>query len=200
MESALVEDRVAAKRVEAHVRQDFEAEVDCSGVQRLLLKGRLREEQLKLKGVVQHSCFETKREAMMKMVQSGALPIGLKQGSLSAVREEEALVEIEDELLQLRLLLWRIKTTSRLHLLKRKRAHQLQLREAEHQQSRDLPVIEEMGSSKQRHKVLKHKLLETQRMLARFHKELEMFEKRRAQLHRAMGNLRFSGVPVMQDV
>jgi len=200
MESALVEDRVAAKRVEAHVRQDFEAEVDCSGVQRLLLKGRLREEQLKLKGVVQHSCFETKREAMMKMVQSGALPIGLKQGSLSAVREEEALVEIEDELLQLRLLLWRIKTTSRLHLLKRKRAHQIQLREAEHQQSRDLPVIEEMGSSKQRHKVLKHKLLETQRMLARFHKELEMFEKRRAQLHRAMGNLRFSGVPVMQDV
>ena len=65
---------------------------------------------------------------MMKMVQSGTLPIGLKQDTLNAVREEEALIEVSDEALQLRLLLGRIKTTSTLHLLKRKRAHQLQVR------------------------------------------------------------------------
>jgi len=94
--------------------------------------------------------------------------------------------------LLLGLLLGRIKTTSSFHLFKRKRVHQLQLQEAEAHQLRDFPVLELMGFSRQRHDVLKRKLVETHRMLTRHQSNLTTLEKRRAQLNRAMGEMHTS--------
>lgn len=66
-------------RVEERVRQQSEDNSDFAGVKRLLLGGRIGEVALRVRGVVQQSLLDTKRDAMMQMVQSGALPIGIKQ-------------------------------------------------------------------------------------------------------------------------
>jgi len=179
--------------VKVRVHHEFAAEADYSCVKDQLVKGHLQEERLRLKGGVQQSCFTTKRDAMLVMVQSGALPISMKHGTLSAISDEEALMEAHDDSLQLKLLLGRVKTTFALHLLKRKRAHQARLQEAEECWIQEFPLINEMRIILQRHDVLRKKLLETQRMLTRYGNEFSLLEKRQARLNRAIAKMHMPG-------
>jgi len=190
LSDATAQEALAEMRVTARVRQECEAEADYASVKQLLLRGRCAEERFKVKGVVQQCLLDTKREAMQQMVQSGALPIGIKQEALAALREEEALKEVNDEALQMRLLLGRIKTTSTLQLLKRKRVHYQLSQAAEQRRLDEQPILDEMGSSRRRNELLKRKLLETQRSLSKCLDEQETLEKRQAQLYRAMAKLR----------
>jgi len=189
LDNTLAEKTSASLRIETRVRCEDVGELDASRVNELLVKGRLHEEHIRLRGVVQESCFKTKREATMTMVESGALPISLKQVTLFAVREEEAVNDVSEEALQLKLLLGRISTTSTLHLFKRLRSYLSHVQAAEQCRSHDEPVIEEMGASLRRQNVLRRKLLETQRALARSQDELAWLERRRLQLGRAIGKL-----------
>lgn len=89
------------------------------------------------------------------------------QEALLTLRQEEVLKEINDEGLKLKLMLARLKTTTRLQLLKQQRAHDRAILEADRRRLQDEMLLEEMGSNRRQNELLRRKLIETQRSLSK---------------------------------
>ena len=129
----------------AKVRAENEAALSQLVVRRLTLRGLLKEHEYRLQGALQSHHYELKREAMLRMVQSGMLPIELKVATLGAAREEEELDALRGETLSLQQLILRIKITSGLRQLRRERMHAIEMRGARATAARDAPLLDELS-------------------------------------------------------
>ena len=84
-------------QVRRAVRTRNEDALSSLVVRRLTLRGLLRENEYRLEDALREEHYELKREAMLRMVQSGMLPIELKVATLGAAREEEELNDLKAE-------------------------------------------------------------------------------------------------------
>ena len=180
----LVEDRVANR-----VRRENEDALSRLVVKRLTLRGLQREHEYRLAGTMREHNYEMKRQAMLRMVQSGMLPIEMKVLTLGAAREEEELNELRAETQQLQQLVLRIKLTTGLRQLRRERVQANEVRAASETAARDAPLLTEMAASERRQKLLAERLRETQRALKHNSAELAALQKEKKQLQRANARL-----------
>ena len=171
------------------VRADNEDTLSSLVVRRVTLRGLLREQEHRLQGALREQNYEMKREAMLRMVQSGMLPIELKVATLAAAREEEELNELRGESQMLQQLILRIKITTGLRQLRRARVHKRESRDAQARAALDAPLLAEMASSERRQQLLAKRLKETQSDLKQHTAELAALHKARKQKMRATNRL-----------
>ena len=182
-----------AAEAAAHVEQSSaervrivkEAELASLVVRRLTLRGLLREQEYRLATEVRLHRYVTKREAMLRMVQSGSLPIELKVSTLGDARAEEELHELRTEAEQIKQLLLRVRMAAALRQLRRERVQSREERSAAAKAARDAPLLAELAASERRQALLSTKLAETQKALARHWSEHEALTKKHQQMKRA---------------
>ncbi|KOO33134.1 hypothetical protein Ctob_007208 [Chrysochromulina tobinii] len=184
-EAAVHVERNSAERV----RVGKEAELASLVVRRLTLRGLLREQEYRLEMEVRLHRYETKREAMLRMVQSGSLPIELKVSTLGDARAEEELHELRTEAEQIKQLLLRVRMAAAFRQLRRERVQSREERSAGAKAARDAPLLSELAASERRQALLSSKLAETQKAFARHSSEHEALTKKHQQMKRATGTL-----------
>ena len=184
-EAAVHVERNSAERV----RVGKEAELASLVVRRLTLRGLLREQEYRLAMEVRLHRYETKREAMLRMVQSGSLPIELKVSTLGDARAEEELHELRTEAEQIKQLLLRVRMAAAFRQLRRERVQSREERSAGAKAARDAPLLSELAASERRQALLSSKLAETQKAFARHSSEHEALTKKHQQMKRATGTL-----------
>jgi len=166
-------------------------------VKRLSMRGLLCEEELRLGGVLREQAHEIKHLAMLRMVQSGMLPIELKVATLGAARDEKDVNGLRAETLLLQQLLLRIRITANLRRLRRERMHRQHARCALDEAIRDLPLLMDVESSERIQVTMAARLWDAAHGLTTSTADLANMHLRKRQLENLIHRLSTSDVATM---
>jgi len=188
-----------------HPVQASAVSLDCCGrdmlsrlvVKRLSMSGLLCEEELRLGGILREQAHEIKHLAMLRMVQSGMLPIELKVATLGAARDQKDVNGLRAETLLLQQLLLRIRITANLRRLRRERTYRQQARCALDEAIRDMPLLTDVESSERIQVSMAARLWHAAHGLTTNTADLASMHLRKRQLEKLINRLSMSDVAAM---